>query len=229
MDADLEVKQGRSLVDAANNAHVEFSIWSSLLNIKKLTNGKLPNVYHFDAKAKIEEYSRAVGIPASYFLPGFYMSNLPGQSFKSSAPNDAWTLSLATPETAPIPMFDIADTGKVVKAMVLNRKQILGKRVLRAARYMTPKEIVEEFRALYPEDGKSANFVSVPHDIYLNTLKSFGLPDFAAKELLENMHLFDEGGYDGGASLEESHALLEDPLTTWIDFMKKSPAFKDLN
>ncbi|GKT58001.1 NMRAL1 protein [Colletotrichum tofieldiae] len=113
--------------------------------------------------------------------------------------------------------------------MVLNRKQILGKRVLGAARYMTPKEIVEEFRALYPEDGKSANFFSVPHDIYLNTLKSFGLPNFAAKELLEDMRLFDEGGYDGGASLEESHALLEDPLTTWIDFMKKSPAFKDLN
>ncbi|PNH26300.1 hypothetical protein VD0002_g8261 [Verticillium dahliae] len=42
------------------------------------------------------------------------------------------------------------------------------------------------------------------------------------------MRLMDEGGYYGGASLDESHALLEEPLTSWKEFIAKAPAFKDL-
>jgi hypothetical protein len=54
------------------------------------------------------------------------------------------------------------------------------------------------------------------------------MPEFAAIELLENMRLMDEGGYYGGALLDESHALLSDPLTSWAEFPKKSPVPKEL-
>ncbi|CAJ0552509.1 Ff.00g005870.m01.CDS01 [Fusarium sp. VM40] len=228
MDAALEVKQGKAIVDAVKRADTKLLIWSSLYDVNKLTNGKLPHVYHFDGKAAVEEYARSQGIPAAFFMPGFYMSNLPGQMLTPSGAGNAWTLALPMPENAPIPMFDISDTGKVVKSIVLNKAKVLGKRVLGAYKYMTPKEIIEEFKAAYPEAAKTATFFSTPHDEYVDALKGLGMPEFAAIELLENMRVMDEGGYYGGASLDESHALLSDPLTSWEEFLKKSPVLKEL-
>ncbi|KAF3358486.1 hypothetical protein VDGD_07180 [Verticillium dahliae] len=228
LNAELEVKQGKDIADAAKETGVKHLIWSSLMDVKKLTNGKLPHVYHFDGKAAVEEHTRSLGIPATFFMAGFYMTNIPGQALRADPPAHVWTLALPMPESAPIPVFDITDTGKVVKSILQNKEKVLGKRVLGAYKYMTPKELLEEFKAVFPEAGKDATFLSLPHTAYTDILKGMGLPDFAAEEWLENMRLMDEGGYYGGASLDESHALLEEPLTSWKEFIAKAPAFKDL-
>lgn len=229
MDQELEIQQGKNIVDAAKDAGVQHFIWSSLYNVNKLSNGKLPHVYHFDSKAEVESYARKVGIPATFFMPGFYMPNFPGGMFRQSPENNnAWTLALPVPETAIVPMFDPADTGKFVKAAVLHRDEVLGKHILGATNYMTLREIVEAFKKTFPEAGKTAAYAELPHDLYVKILTGTGMPEFAAVELLENMRLLSEYGYYGGASLDETHNLVEDKLTTWEDFMKKAPAFKDL-
>lgn len=194
-----------------------------------VTNGKLPNVYHFDSKAIVEDYVRELGIPATFFLPGFYMSNIPGNMMRQLPPDNAWTLALPVPETAPFPLIADEDFGKWVKAIVLRRDGpgVLGRRVYAASAYVTAGEIVETFKRAFPEAGRTARFLSVPHDQYLQTLTGFELPQFAAEELLENMRLMDEGGYFGGEDL--THDILEDKLTSWEEFIRKSPAFKDLN
>ena len=33
---------------------------------------------HFDSKAEVEEYTRSLGIPATFFFAGAYMANIPG-------------------------------------------------------------------------------------------------------------------------------------------------------
>ncbi|KAK9364509.1 NmrA-like family-domain-containing protein [Lipomyces kononenkoae] len=229
MDKQVEFQQGKNLVDAAKEAGVGHFIWSSLLNVTKLSNGKLLNVYHFDGKAEVEEYARQSGIPATFFLAGCYMSNIPGGMFRPSPPNNAWTLALPVPETASLPLFDTADTGKFVKPIVLRRDELLGKRILGATAYLTGKEIVEAFKKAFPEAGKTASYFNMPQDMYLEALKSAGLPEFAAKELLENMLLLDQFGYYGGAKLDETHAILEDKLTTWDEYIKKAEPFQGLN
>lgn len=229
MDHNLEFEQGKKLADAVKEAGVNHYIWSSLKNVTELTNGKLSQVFHFDSKARVEKYIRELGIPATFFLPGFFMSNLPGGMFRQTPPENNWTLALPVPaDTAKFPMFDTADSGKWLKAIVLNRDKLLGKQVFAATNYMTPTEIVDEFKKAFPEAGKTASFFSVPHDMYINILTSNGMPEFAAKELLENMRLMEEGGYYGHASLDESHSILEDELTTWEEYMKKAPAFAEL-
>ncbi|KAB5578572.1 NmrA-like family-domain-containing protein [Coniochaeta sp. 2T2.1] len=229
MDHVLEIQQGKNLVDAAKETGVPQFIWSSLFNISKLSNGKLPHVYHFDSKAEVESYAREVGIPATFFMPGFYMSNLPGGMFRQSPDHDnAWVLALPVPEDAVAPLFDTADTGKYVKAAVLHRDETLGKRVLGATSYMTLREIVESFKKTFPEAGKTAAYAELPHDLYVKILTGTGMPEFAAVELLENMRLLKEYGYYGGESLDWTHGLVEDKLTTWEEYMKKAPAFKDL-
>jgi len=230
MDEKLEIQQGKNLVDAAKEAGVQQFIWSSLLNINKLSNGKLPHVYHFDSKATVEDYARQVGIPATFFMPGLYMSNIPGGMLRQSPENNnAWTLAMPIPETAVAPVFDTGDTGKFIKAAVLHRDQVLGKRLLGATKYMTMRDLLDVFKKTFPEAGKTAVYFAVPHDTYLKILTGKGLPEFAAVEMLENMRLLDEFGYYGGESLGETYELVEDKLTTWEEFIKKAAAFQGLN
>lgn len=196
-----------------------------------MTNGKLPNVYHFDSKALVEDYVRKQGIPATFFMPGFFLSNLSEGMFRpmpDESNANVWTLALPVPATAPFPMFDVTDTGKWIKGIVLNRDTLLGKQVYAATAYLTPTQLVDQFKAVFPQDGATARFVEVPHAQFLQGMKDMGLPDFAAQEMLENMRLMDEGGYFGGAALKESQAILDDELTTWEEFMKGTSGFASL-
>lgn len=227
MDMELEIQQGKNLADAAKEAGVNHYIWSSLLNVNKLTNGKLPHVYHFDSKALVEDYVRELGLPSTYFMPGFFMANLPGGMIRQLPPNNDWTLALPVPEDAPFPVFDAAeDTGKWVKAIVLQREKLLGKQVYAASAYLTPLEIIAGFKKAFPQAGATASFFSTSHEQFVGALTGSGMPEFAAVELLENMRLMAEGGYFGGKDL--SLDILEDKPTTWEEHLKKNPATKDL-
>ncbi|PKX88867.1 NMRAL1 protein [Aspergillus novofumigatus IBT 16806] len=105
------------------------------------------------------------------------------------------------PETASIPLFDVHNTGIWVKAIVRKRDQLLGKRILGATKYTTPKKVVKGFKQAFPEAD------------------SIGLPDWAAESILEIMRLINKGRYFGFKLLEESLA---------VDFLKKHKGFKDL-
>ncbi|KAI3395717.1 hypothetical protein diail_940 [Diaporthe ilicicola] len=228
LDMQLEIQQGKNLADAAKEIGVNHFIWSSLLNISKLTKGKLPHVYHFDSKAMVEDYVRELGVPATFFMPGLFMSNIPGGMLRPLPPNDEWTLALPVPEDAPFPLFDAAeDTGKWVKAIVLKRDELLGRQVYAATAYVTAAEIVAGFKRVFPEAGATARFLSTSHEQFLGAMTGAGMPEFAAVEMLENMRLLAEGGYFGGKEL--SLDILEDEPTTWEEHLKKHPATKDLN
>ncbi|KAF6820693.1 hscarg protein [Colletotrichum sojae] len=229
LDKDLETQQGKDIADASLEAGVQHFIFSSLLDINKLSKGVLPDVYHFDSKAAAEEYIRTLELPSTFFLPGFYMSNLPGGMFRQTPPDNAWALNLPIPASSPVPLFDAgADTGKFVKGIVLNRDKVLGKRVLGATEYLTTGEAVETFKKVYPEAGRTARFNQLSHDQFRAALTGQGMPSFVAEEMLQNMRLLDEFGYYGGEKLDESLALVEDPLTTWEEHVKKNKAFAGL-
>ncbi|KAH8205013.1 hypothetical protein TruAng_000896 [Truncatella angustata] len=227
LDAKLEVQQGKNIADAAKETNVKLLIWSSLYNITKLSNGVLSDVYHFDSKADVEEYIRELGIPAAFFMPGFYMSNLPGGAFKPSPPDNAWTLGLPIPPESIFPVYDTSDTGKYVKAAVLNESAVLGKRILGATAYLTGHEIVEGFARVFPDSGKTARYYEVPAEQFRAYMKSQGSPDFVIEEMHQNFRLLNEFGYYGGDSLDWTHSLVEDHLTTWEEFAKNAPGFKD--
>lgn len=107
MSADTEVSQGKAVVDACKTANVQHLIFSSLINTKEASNGRLPNISHFDGKAKIEEYIRQVGLSATFVLPGYFMNNFDSSIRK----NEDGSYVLALPvdgEKAQLPLFDAA-------------------------------------------------------------------------------------------------------------------------
>ena len=182
---------------------IQHLIFSTLVDVNKLTKGKFPNVYHFDSKAHIENYIRELGIPASFFMPGFFMSNLDTMITPSPQPPHDYIMALPMPSTTPIPWFDaVDDTGKFVKAMVMKEKEVMGKNVLGATDYCTPDQVVETFKSVKKETG--AQFMQLDKDTYKGFLAKVGMPDFAQEEMYENMSFMNEFGYFGKQSLEWS-------------------------
>ncbi|KAI5826197.1 NmrA-domain-containing protein [Schizophyllum commune Tattone D] len=216
---------GKNIADACKEENGQHLVWSSLLNVNKLTNGVLSQVHHFDSKAAVEEYIRELSIPASFFLPGFYMSNIPGQNLRVG-PDGKWQFAMPMPEDAPIPLFAAErDTGKFVKAMFLKREEVLGKRVYGATGYITPLEILDAFKKVYPAAGKDVAFQRLPNEAFKGILASMGLPEPIQEEMLQNMRLVYEFGYYGGEKLDWSKSLVDEPLTTWEEYIKGHPAF----
>ncbi|KAL9003241.1 MAG: hypothetical protein Q9188_003881 [Gyalolechia gomerana] len=245
--AEAEETQGKTVADVCKAEGVKHLIWSSLLNVKELSHGALPNVHHFDGKANVEEYIRSLGIPASFFLPGFYMSNFPGMSLRDMG-DGKWALALPMPADSPIPLFDAErDTGKFVKAMFLNEQKVLGKRIYGATAYYTPTEILDQFKELFPNTGKETAFNQLPGDVFKGIMASTGAPEPIQEEMLQNMRLMPEFGYYGGDKLDSSLAvgyyvstylefsltdtpkILSEKPTAWKEYAKNNQAFAGLN
>lgn len=51
--------------------------WMAFLTLLIVSEGKLAHMAHFDSKAEVEEYTRSLGIPATFLFAGAYMSNIP--------------------------------------------------------------------------------------------------------------------------------------------------------
>ncbi|OAP55331.1 hypothetical protein AYL99_10304 [Fonsecaea erecta] len=227
--AAAEIQQGKNIADAAKQCGVQHLIWSSLMNVTELSGGKLSKVAHFDSKAAVEAYIRQLGVPATFFMPGFYMSNIPGQSLNNMQ-GGTWNFALPIPVDAPMPLFDAdADTGKFVKAILLHHDRVLGARIYGATAYYTPQQIIADFQAVKARDGQGGAARQVPEEAFKKVLASKGLPEPFQDEMLENMLLMPQFGYYGGADLAESQAILDEPLTTWKDFVARSPVWAEVH
>ncbi|PNP46112.1 hypothetical protein TGAMA5MH_02147 [Trichoderma gamsii] len=217
MSADIEISQGKAVVDASKAAGVQHIIFSSLINANKASGGRLSNISHFDGKAAIEEYIRHSGLAGTFVLPGMFMSGFETMIQKNPESEPAgYTLALPVdPHKAITPLFDAAaDTGKFVKAAIKNFPAQSGKRILAAADYYTIDRLISEFSQVI---GKPAQAVQISDDKF----KSF-LSPAAAQELLENMKLLEDPGYYAGESLEPSLGLLEEKPITWKEFVEKN-------
>ncbi|KAH8429666.1 NmrA/HSCARG family protein [Aspergillus melleus] len=211
LSRDVEVSQGKAVADASKAAGVQHLIFSSIRNVTEMSKGRLTQLAHFDGKAEIEDYIRASGVPGSFVLAGFFMSNTFEMINKQG---DTYTLAWPVdPRKAQIPVFDVGDdTGKFVIAAI-NRGPS-NERILAATEYYTPERLMAEFSEV---TGHKAQAVQIPSEVF----KSF-LPPPVAEELNENILLLEDPGYYGGESLDTSHALLDQKPTGWKEFVQRN-------
>ncbi|PGG99014.1 hypothetical protein AJ79_08713 [Helicocarpus griseus UAMH5409] len=217
---EVEYAQGKNIADAAKAAGVSHFIFSSLINVTEASKGRLPHVSHFDGKADIEKYVRAIGLPATFVLPGYFMSNFETSLRKGE--DGVYALALPVSDQAQFPLFDVsADTGKYVTAVIKQYPHVLGKDIYEAADYYTASRIVTEFTQV---TGLPAKVVQITPEQY----KGF-MPAAVADELLENHQLLEDPGYYAGASLGESIGILEQKPTSWKEYLEKAKgrAWKD--
>ncbi|PYI00286.1 NmrA family transcriptional regulator [Aspergillus sclerotiicarbonarius CBS 121057] len=216
--SDAELVHGKNVADVAQESGVEHLIFSSLLHVTETSAGRLTHVPHFDHKAEVEAYIRSLGVPATFVLPGYFMTNYTMIGLLRKGENGVWTLAYPVGQDAKFPLIDIsADMGKYVSASLKNRSGTLGTQLLGAEDYYTPTRILEEFEQV---TGHKTQFVQVDPDTY----KSF-IPGPMGQEMLEN-HLFIESpGYFNGKSLQEAKDLVGKAgyeLTSWREFLERN-------
>jgi len=206
----VEIAQGKTVADASKAAGVSHLIFSSLLDVSKESGGKLTHVPHFDGKAEIEQYIKDTGVPCTFVLPGYFMSNYVALKMLAKQEDGSYLLAYPVGKDSKFPLIG-NDIGLFVRAAIKHSSSPSGKHILAAADYYTPTRIVAEFEEV---TGKKAVFVTISEEQY----KSY-LPSFMAQEMLEN-HLFIENpGYYAGEGLGESLALLDAKPMTWKDYV----------
>lgn len=219
-----EVQQGKNIADVSKKAGVKHLIWASLPHVTKLTNGALTHVDHFDGKAEIEEYIESIkgdsGMIASYWMPGFFMSNLKGM-IQPSPSSGIPTLTMPwNAEKTQVALLDVVDdTGKYVAGLLLAEpKSVDGIHVNGVSEWTTPGEIVS---TLSKTSGTKVEFREASPEEYEGYL-----PKAIAKELTENMVLVRDWSYFGNGAekkQEESNKILGHlKLTSWEEFVKKN-------
>jgi len=213
---DIEVAQGKAIADACVSAGVKHIVWSALPNVTELTGGTLKKVEHFDGKHDvalyIESVKKSVPMIATYFMPGFYMSNF--KSMARSNPevnNGAPTVSLPwDAEKTQVALLDAAqDTGTFVGGIIgyPNPAELDGHFIQAVSEWTTPAKIVADMSDVI---GQEVKFNPMSAEA---TLKAFGhMPPKLAEELVENMVLIRDYSYYGKGTEQkqaESNKVLE--------------------
>ncbi|GLA07351.1 hypothetical protein AnigIFM60653_008582 [Aspergillus niger] len=215
-----ELVHGKNVADVAKELDVQHLIYSSLLNVTETTAGRLKNVHHFDHKAQVEQYIRSLGVPATFVLPGYFMTNYTAVGLLRKGENGVWTVAYPVGKEAKFPLIDIAaDMGKYVAASLKNRSETLGAQILVAEDYYTPTRILEDFEQV---TGQKTQFVQVDSETY----KSF-IPGPMGLEMLENHLFIGNPGYFNGRSLNESKDLVAKAgykPTSWKEFLQQNKA-----
>ncbi len=224
MSKETEVQQGKNVADISKDAGVKHLIWSSLPHGTKMTNGELSHITHFDSKAEVEEYIESIkggsDMIASYWRPGFFMSNIKGMIQPDQSTGKP-TLKLPwDAEKTQVALLDVVqDTGKFVAGLLLaDPKSVDGFEVNGVSEWMTPKEIVDTVSKTV---GTKVDFQEVSAEEYEGYL-----PPAIAQEMKENMLLVRNYSYFGKGTEKtqaESNKILGDmKLTTWEEFVKSN-------
>lgn len=187
--------------------------------------GTIRTAHEFDSKAIVEQFIRQLEIPATFVLPGFYMSLFaPGHFIvRENGPPGTLRLELPLPvDDANIPLIDITDDfGKFVVAALLRREEFLGKRILAAEAYYSMREIattVNKFKAVH---GSTCSVKQLSDDEYLRFQPSYG-PSTNERQIerLSMFRFMREFGYYQHESLEGNKrvSLMEPTLyvRTWL-------------
>ncbi len=139
-DIATEVRQGKTLVDAAATARLGHIVFTSAAHADRGTG-----IPHYDSKFLIEQHLRAAGVPWTVIAPAAFMDNYAG----------GWTLdgmrkgTFAWPMPADIPLtlISAADIGAFAALTLQRRDEFAGRRIDIASDELTPDLIAQALSA----------------------------------------------------------------------------------
>ena len=120
-----EFRQGKNLVNAVHAAGIKHFVLSTLPNYHALSNGKL-SVAHCDIKAALEEYTKSLGLPATFLHVAYYYENF--LSFFPLQKDDADGYWFGFPQgDTKLSMYSVEDTGPLVLQLFNHPEQYIGR------------------------------------------------------------------------------------------------------
>ncbi len=149
---DREVLEGKNLADAAEAAHVQHLIYSSVGSAERQTG-----LAHFDSKYEIEEHVRLLGLRHTIFRPVFFMDNFLGPDYRDAILSG--TLPMGLPPETKLQMVAVDDVGAFVTMAFAHPDQFQNRALEIAGDELTMPEAAEHFARVL---GRPVRFTPVP-------------------------------------------------------------------
>jgi len=191
-----ETQIGKELIDASVKENVDHVVWSTLPNVKKITNGEL-KVPHCTNKALVQQYAEELAqdpnlkTKFTYVQPGSYYQNhfQPGATIFSD--NGIENRPMPLRKDRKIPLVDIVeDFGNIVREIFDDREKYAGKLVPAISSWATYPDILS---AVANKLGREWRFKTVDQESFYS-LAGHDLSDMLRffNEYLEETPLDDD-------------------------------------
>ncbi len=151
---EAEIRQGKTLTDAAKAAGIQHFVYSSVGSAERKTG-----VPHFDSKFQVEEYVRASGLSYTILRPVFFFYNY--SSMRPMIENGA----LASPLSSETKVQQLCeeDYGKMVAEVFERPTDFLNREIEVASVDMTMPEIAADFSRVL---GKEVKYQQIPFEAF---------------------------------------------------------------
>lgn len=149
---DGEVEDGRALADAVADVGAGHLVYSSVGGAERHTG-----VPHFESKRRVEEHIEALGLPATFLRPVFFMENLTGQG--PSLEDGSLVVRLPLPGDVPLQMVAVADIGAAAAAALLDPSRVPSGAIELAGDELTGDQVAQVFGAAA---GLPARYEALP-------------------------------------------------------------------
>ncbi|KAJ7448438.1 NAD(P)-binding protein [Mycena galericulata] len=230
----FEIPEGKMLIDAAKAAGIERIVWSGLTSPKKVSNGKLTHVQHFDGKSVVTEYGRQSGVPFVNVQAGFYARNFLGNpTILSKQPDGTFAIAWAVKPTMVLPVIDATnDYGLFVRRVLESPVFPDGSDIYTASEDITMEEMARQLSEgiqsfLIALTGKKVVFKQLTTEEWGKTFAAIGAPPPISAQVMEGFTFFDEFGYYGGQPSTSREGLAR-PTRSWAEFAKHADWSKAL-
>ncbi len=191
-----EVRQGKTLADAAKAADVRHFVYSSVGGAERKSG-----IPHFESKWRIEEHIRNIGLPAAVFRPVFYMYNFNSPELRAAILNG--TLPMLLRADRPLQMLAVEDLGAFATLAFERPSDYIGKSIELGSDEMTMPQAAEIIGKV---TGKTVRYVEQS----IEDARRFN------KDLAKMYEWFNEKGYR--ADIPALRALYPKLMTfeTWL-------------
>ncbi|KAH9220808.1 hypothetical protein DL95DRAFT_432989 [Leptodontidium sp. 2 PMI_412] len=218
---DVEVQQGRNIVDAANaTVHtLDRFVLSTLSATKKWSKGKYSHNFHFDSKWAAVEYLEAtyseLAKKTSYLQVGLYMTNWKSSLLTqiNKQPDGTYLLRMPLDGDALVPMIHARhNTGAFTKALV---QVAPGKNLLGFGSMMSWNEFVRIWGKFH---GVECHFERLDRKIVEQAV-----PGGIGEEFADMFEYTSDFGYDGGdpSVVHPKDLGVEVPVLTAEEYIKQ--------
>jgi uncharacterized protein YbjT (DUF2867 family) len=130
-----EIRQGKAIAEAAKAAGVAHFVQGSVGGVERASG-----VPHFESKWQIEEYVRALGLPATFVRPAFFMENF---NWKRAQILGGTYESLGMEADKPLQMIAVDDIGAFAALAFEDPQTYMGQGLEIAGDELTESQVVE--------------------------------------------------------------------------------------
>jgi uncharacterized protein YbjT (DUF2867 family) len=209
-----EVAQGRAAIEAAKQAGVQHFVWSTLPNVKQISDGRF-EVRHFTKKAEVDTLVAAAGFRYHTFVEApFYYQNLTGAMAPHEGPDGVSTWSLPMdPESRVIHMGDATELGDLVAGAFADPARTgQGQHLSLVGEEASWNDVIETLKA----QGHRVGYQRVPATAFDSAFPG-------AQELREMMEYFEAYTYmgpDAEHKIARAREVSPKPATRFADWAR---------